>query len=109
MTAENVSSAQATAQDEIRRLVERYDLLMSSGLTKGYNEARTVNELISPMFESLGWDARNRRTLDEVIPEEAASRGRVDWAFRIGGVPRLFLGVKRSLVQIQSPRPLLQA
>ena len=97
----------ARGYDEIAGVVERYRSLGRKA--RGYSEARTVNNFISPLFAALGWDVRNTNTADEVVPEEAVSRGRVDWAFRLRGVPRLFLEAKRPAVDLDDPGPAKQA
>lgn len=94
-------------QAEIADLVKRYRALGKSA--RGYSEARTVNEFISPLFAALGWDMRNTTTTNEVIPEETVSRGRVDWAFRLRSVPRFYLEAKRPSVDLDEPEPAKQA
>lgn len=91
----------------VAALVERYRALGRKA--RSYTEARTVNEFIIPLFAALGWDVRNDRTIDEVVPEEPASRGRVDWAFRLRGVPRFYLEAKRPAVDLDDPGPARQA
>ncbi|MBM4056366.1 MAG: hypothetical protein FJ264_17175, partial [Planctomycetes bacterium] len=58
-----------------------------------------VNEFILPMFQFLGWDIHNLHA-DEVTPEERISKGRVDWAFRIDGIPKFFLEAKALKVDL---------
>lgn len=91
MAEELIAADPSTAHSAVRELVRRYEAIRRAGQDRSYNEARTVNELILPLFKALGWDVHNQTGRDEVIPEVQASRGRVDWAFRIRGVPRLFL------------------
>ncbi|MBI5892921.1 MAG: N-6 DNA methylase, partial [Deltaproteobacteria bacterium] len=52
-----------------------------------------------PMFQFLGWDIHNINA-DEVTPEERISKGRVDWAFRIDGIPKFFLEAKAMKVDL---------
>lgn len=75
------------AKEQISLLVEKYKKLVAAGEIKSYNEARTRNEFIEPLFEFLGWDMRNLNNENEVIPEESSSGGRIDLAFRINNVP----------------------
>jgi type I restriction-modification system DNA methylase subunit len=46
------------------------------------------------LFEALGWDIRNKHHYDEVLVEEKVSRGRVDYSFRINGLPVFFVEAK---------------
>ena len=78
------------SKQDISSLVAKYQRLADTGKLKDYNEAQTVNEFILPMFQFLGWDIHNTHA-DEVTPEERISKGRVDWAFRIDGIPKFFL------------------
>ncbi|MBI3599598.1 MAG: hypothetical protein HY097_03020 [Nitrospinae bacterium] len=80
-------------QQNILKLIEKYRRLADGDRVKEFNEAQTVNEFILPMFQFLGWDIHNINT-DEVTPEERISKGRVDWAFRIDGIPKFFLEAK---------------
>ena len=91
--------AKEQAKALLSRLIEKYHRLYETGKIKSYNEAQTVNEFILPMFQSLGWDIHNINT-DEVTPEERISGGRVDWAFRIDGIPMFFLEAKALKVDL---------
>lgn len=100
-------AAEPDPRQTVHDLVERYRALGKKA--HGYNEGRTVNEFIMPLFAALGWDVRNERTPDEVIPEETVSKGRVDWAFRLQSIPRFFLECKRPSVNLDDPGPAKQA
>src|SRR3989338_8355661 len=78
----------------ILELINKYQSLQTDNLVKKYNEERTKNEFIEPLFEALGWDVRNKKVYDEVIKEEKVLKGRVDYAFRLNGVNRLFVEAK---------------
>ena len=82
------------AKEEIRLLVEKYQRIKDSGRINEFNEERTKKEFIEPLFEVLGWDVRNKYSDDEVIVEEKISKGRVDYSFRINGIPKFFLEAK---------------
>lgn len=90
------------------KLIEKYHRLLESGRIKLYNEAQTVNEFILPMFQSLGWDIHNIHS-DEVTPEERISKGRVDWSFRIDGIPKFFLEAKALKVDLDMDKWAEQA
>src|SRR3990167_8853451 len=87
------------SKQNITKLIEKYQRLAESGKIKDFNEAQTVNEFILPLFSFLGWDIHNINA-DEVTPEETISRGRVDWAFRIDGIPKFFLEAKAMKVDL---------
>jgi methylase of polypeptide subunit release factors len=106
-TSPDPAEDRARGQADIADLVERYRALGKTA--RGYSEARTVNEFIVPLFAALGWDVRNTSTTNEVVPEEAVSRGRVDWAFRLRSVPRFYLEAKRPSVDLDDPEPAKQA
>src|SRR3989344_2570880 len=79
------------ARGEIKKLVEKYNKLVESGKSKSYNEEMTKKDFILPLFRALGWSVEDG---DEVTAEEKISKGRVDYAFRIEGIPKLFLEAK---------------
>jgi len=58
---------------------------------KQFNEENTKKDFILPLFRHLGWDVTNS---DEVAAEEKSSNGRVDYAFKIGGVSKFYLEAK---------------
>ena len=79
------------AREEVKKLVEKYNKLIESGKAKSYNEEMTKKDFILPLFRALGWSVEDG---DEVTAEEKISKGRVDYAFRIEGIPKLFLEAK---------------
>ena len=79
------------AREEIKALVEKYNKIIESGKAKSYNEEMTKKDFILPLFRALGWSVEDS---DEVTAEEKISKGRVDYAFRIEGIPKLFLEAK---------------
>jgi type I restriction-modification system DNA methylase subunit len=64
---------------------------MSEAARRRENEEATKQGLILPLFRALGWDTDNT---NEVAPEVKAGSGRVDYAFRIGGIARFYLEAK---------------
>ncbi|MFH1175268.1 MAG: N-6 DNA methylase [bacterium] len=88
------------AKQQIQKLVEKYQRVLSEGKIKSYNEAQSRNEFIEPLFEFLGWDMRNLTTDNEVTTEENVSGGRVDLAFRFGNIPVFFLEAKAMKVDL---------
>lgn len=82
------------SKDNIQKLIDKYNKVVQLSLLKKYNEAQTRNEFIEPLFEFLGWDMRNRNSDNEVTTEENILRDRVDLAFRLSGIPVMFLEAK---------------
>jgi type I restriction-modification system DNA methylase subunit len=93
------------AKVEIEQLVERFATL-SAHNRKGYNEPATRQDFIMPLFRALGWNTEDKR---EVSPEERVSRGYVDFAFRLHGIPRFFLETKRIPADLEKPQWAQQA
>jgi len=85
------------SKEELKKLIDKYNKLVESGKLKSYNEEMTKKDFILPLFRALGWDIENG---DEVTAEEKVSRGRVDYAFRIGGIPKLFIEAKAIKVDL---------
>ena len=79
------------AKEEIKLLVEKYNRLVEAGKVKSYNEEMTKKDFILPLFRALGWSVEDG---EEVTAEEKISKGRVDYAFRIQSIPKLFLEAK---------------
>ena len=88
-----------TAYAEIDRLVKRFKAL-SGPARKAFNEDNTRKDFILPLFRALGWETDNYA---EVSAEEKVSRGFVDFAFRLNGVPRFFLETKRMSEDLTKP------
>lgn len=79
------------SKEEVQKLVEKYNQLVSSGKLKSYNEEMTKKDFILPLFRALGWKIEDG---DEVTAEEKISNKRVDYGFRIEGIPKFFLEAK---------------
>lgn len=82
------------AKEAVKKLVDKYNRVAEAGNIKRYKEEDTKAEFIEPLFEALGWDVRNVENDEEVIREEKISKGRVDYSFRISGIPKFFLEAK---------------
>ena len=81
-------------KSEIDILVKKYDRLKTSGKLEHLTEEETKKDFILPLFEILGWDVYNKISDNEVSAEEKASKGFVDYGFRINGIPQLLLEAK---------------
>ena len=89
-----------TAYAQVHLLVDRFKSL-SPAARRGMNESATRQGYILPLFAALGW---NITDTSEVSPEEKVSRGWVDFAFRLGGIPRFFLETKKASEDLNDPR-----
>jgi type I restriction-modification system DNA methylase subunit len=78
------------AKKKIAELVEKYNRLDEKEI-KSYNEANTRRNFIELLFAELGWSVYDRK---EVSEEERASKGRVDYAFKLGGISQFYLEAK---------------
>ncbi|PIZ91823.1 hypothetical protein COX85_01860 [Candidatus Micrarchaeota archaeon CG_4_10_14_0_2_um_filter_55_9] len=82
------------AKKDVERLILKFKQFQEAGQTKRLGEEETKKTFITPLFRALGWDMENDYSLDEVINEEKVSKGRVDYSFRINGIPKFFLEAK---------------
>ncbi len=81
--------------ERVKELILKYEQVKKSGEIKTYNEESTKKDFIEPLFKSLGWNFSNRgKTNDSVSAEETISKKRVDYGFRINGIPKFFLEAK---------------
>jgi len=81
--------------DRIKELINKYNKIKESGEIKKYNEESTRKDFIEPLFEALGWNVYNREGKNNsVSAEEAIGGKRVDYGFRINGMPKFFLEAK---------------
>ncbi|MEW5718982.1 MAG: N-6 DNA methylase, partial [Chloroflexota bacterium] len=94
-----------TTFDQVERLVAKFKALPTRE-RHAYNEDNTRKDFILPLFHALEWNTADAR---EVTAEEKISRGYVDFAFRIGGIPRLMLETKRVGENLNDPRWAQQA
>ncbi|MEM3502842.1 MAG: N-6 DNA methylase [Nitrososphaeria archaeon] len=81
--------------DRIKELISKYEVIKKSGEIRKYNEETTKKDFILPLFEALGWNVSNRANKDSsVSAEETISKKRVDYGFRINGIPKFYLEAK---------------
>jgi hypothetical protein len=97
------------AKQQIKKLIDKYNKIVEEGRIGKYSEEDTKAEFIEPFFEALGWDVRNRTHIDEVTREERVSKGRVDYGFRINGIPKFFLEAKPLKADLDKPEFAEQA
>ncbi len=81
--------------ERVLELISKYEQIKNSGEIKRYNEESTKKDFILPLFEALGWNVYNRsKRNDSISAEETISKKRVDYGFRIKGIPKFFLEAK---------------
>src|SRR3972149_9361838 len=78
-------------KEKITSLLEKYAEVVKEGRLSKYNEEMTKKDFILPLFEALGWKTSDS---EEVSAEEKISKMRVDYGFRINGIPKFFLEAK---------------
>jgi len=94
------------AKREIANLVKKYDRVVEENRVKKYNEEMTKKDFILPLFRALGWSVEDS---NEVTAEEKISKKRVDYGFRIDGIPKFFLEAKSLKVDLDDERFFEQA
>jgi len=94
------------AKEEIGRLVEKYSKVLRENRVGKYNEEMTKKDFILPLFRALGWKVEDS---SEVTAEEKISKKRVDYGFRIGGIPKFFLEAKSLKIDLDNPKFFEQA
>ena len=90
---------------QVKTLVERLKSL-SAAKRRRLNKSATRQGYILLLFSALDWSTTN---INEVNPEEKVSRGWVDFAFRIVGIPRFFLETEKASEDLNDPRWVKQA
>jgi len=81
--------------ERIKELISLFEQKKNSGEIRKYKEEDTKKDFILPLFEALGWNVYNRgKKNDSISAEETISKKRVDYGFRINGVPKFFLEAK---------------
>lgn len=76
----------------IAALVEKYKKVISENRVSSYNEEMTKKDFILPLFRALEWAVEDS---SEVTAEEKISKNRVDYGFRINGIPKFMLEAKK--------------
>ena len=94
------------AKKEIENLVEKYNRILEENRVKEYNEEMTKKDFILPLFRALGWNVEDS---NEVTAEEKISKRRVDYGFRIDGIPKFFLEAKSLKANLDDPKFFEQA
>lgn len=90
----------------IKELIEKYTEVVEEKRVSKYKEEETKKDFILPLFRALGWDVENSL---EVTAEETISKKRVDYGFRINGIPKFFLEAKALKADLNDPKFIEQA
>jgi len=101
-----LAGMRADFKDGVSRLVVKFNEVASSKRINGYNEEMTKKDFILPLFRVLGWDVENST---EVTAEERVSKKKVDYGFRINGVPKFYLEAKALKEDLETPKHVEQA
>jgi len=96
------------AKAEIKLLAEKYEREKSGNRLDSYSEEQTKNDFILRLFKALGWDVYNEHS-DTLTAEEKASKGHVDYGFRINGIPKFFLEAKSFKAGVDDDKFAFQA
>ncbi|MFH1820861.1 MAG: type I restriction endonuclease, partial [Methanobacteriota archaeon] len=94
------------AKKKIIELVDKYNKVVEENTVAKYNEEMTKIGFIQPLFRALGWEFENS---SEVTAEETISKKRVDYGFRINGIPKFFLEAKALKADLNNPQFAEQA
>jgi len=98
------------AKLRIKELVDNYTKLTEEKRIGKYNEEMTKKDFILPLFEALGWNVYNKpNKTDSVSAEETISKKRVDYGFRINGIPKFLLEAKAIPVDLNKTKFAEQA
>jgi len=89
-----MTTSKSQAEKEIKRLIKKYERVKAAREIKRYDEANTRKDFVMPLFRALGWDVYNDFTDREVVEEETAIKGKVDYSFRINNIPQFLLEAK---------------
>lgn len=92
--------SKSEAREKIKKLIEKYERLKKARQIRNYDEANTRKDFIMPLFKVLGWDVYNEFTDREVVEEETAVKGRVDYSFCINNIPQFLLEAKALKVNL---------
>jgi type I restriction-modification system DNA methylase subunit len=90
----------------IAALIEKYKKVIDEKRLSTYNEEMTKKDFILPLFRELGWGIEDS---NEVTAEEKISKKRVDYGFKINGIPKFFLEAKKLKEDLMTTKFVEQA
>jgi len=106
MLSQTVTVDKEKAKQEVISLVDKYNKVLNEKRLDKYNEEMTKKDFIQPLFRALGWNVEDST---EVSAEEKISKKRVDYGFRINGIPKFFLEAKALDEDLDNPKFAEQA
>lgn len=89
-----MESTKLQARERIKKLIEKYERVKKAKQIRRYDESNTRKDFIMPLFQALSWDVYNDFTDREVVEEETAVKGKVDYSFRVNNIPQFLLEAK---------------
>jgi type I restriction-modification system DNA methylase subunit len=101
-----MSELRESVKKDVLLLVEKYDKVVKENRVNKYREEETKKDFILPLFRALGWNVEDS---SEVSAEEKISKKRVDYGFRINGIPKFFLETKSLSEDLDKPKFFEQA
>lgn len=104
-----MTTSKAQAKEKIKKLIEKYERVKKAKQIRRYDESNTRKDFIMPLFQALGWDTYNEFTDREVVEEETAVKGWVDYSFRINNIPQFLLEAKALKVDLDKVKWAKQA
>jgi len=93
-------------KQQIRFLLDKYNKAAEEKRIGKYKEEETKKDFILPLFRALGWNVEDS---SEVTAEEKISKDRVDYGFRINGIPKFYLEAKALKEDLDNPKFIEQA
>jgi type I restriction-modification system DNA methylase subunit len=91
-------------QKDLHSLVESFRKRRPFLKDEGYDEMQLRTDFLNSFWKALGWDVENRQRLAQSLREVevetrvhiAGTKKRVDYAFRIGGLPKFVCEAKKA-------------
>ncbi len=80
-------------KQKIQKLIDKYEVIKKDGKLKTYSEEDTIQGFILPLFETLGWDIRNKEEVSS--QDHIKGSGRPDHTFKINGITQFYLESKK--------------
>jgi len=80
-------------KQNIQKLVEKYETIKKEGKLRTYSEEDTIQGFILPLFEILGWNARDKNEVSS--QDHIKGSGRPDHTLKINGITQFYLESKK--------------
>jgi len=100
-------------KEKISELINKFEKEKYHYLSNKYLESEVRQDFLDPLFESLGWDIGNKKSLSpferEVVVEKGETKGRPDYNFRIDGFTKFYVEAKAPHEPLDKVEHILQA